>query len=91
MKTFRALAIAAALLAGVTACGEPADPYKPTSAEQHVFAESWSPQTEKEKNDQCAAAHLVGREGLADAARDKLKRPESFATLLIATCGREGR
>ena len=93
MRTVRATALCAALLAGTAACGTgaPADPYKPTTADTRIFMEAWGPQSEVDKNAQCDAAQLIGREALADAARGKLDRPESFATLLLATCGREER
>jgi predicted small lipoprotein YifL len=93
MRVVRAAVLCAALLAGVTACGTggPANPYTPTEDDARVFAETWGAQPEKDKNEQCDAAQLVGHEALVKAARGKLDRPEAFATLLLATCGREER
>jgi predicted small lipoprotein YifL len=89
VRVTRTIVAAAALLC-LAACGAE-DPYKPTADETRVFMSAWSVGTEADKDAQCTTARLAGREGIAAAADAKLDRPEAFATLLLAACGREGR
>ena len=89
MRAIRTIVVAAGLLC-LAACGAE-DPYKPTADETRAFMSAWSVGTEADKDAQCTTARLAGREGIAAATDAKLDRPEAFATLLLAACGREGR
>jgi hypothetical protein len=90
MRTIRAVALCAVLLAATAACGT-TDTDGPTSADRAAFAVAWDQQTESGKDSICMTLMLKGEHGVAVQAADDMERPEVFASLLADQCAREGR